>query len=83
MDIRNFIKQWEGGYACVEGDSGKETNSGITIATFRMYFGEDKTVEDLKNLTREQWEYIFKKGFWEKLKCDYIKDEKIRNFLVD
>lgn len=83
MDIKRFILDWEGGYANIDGDAGGDTCSGVTLATYKHYLGENKTVYDLKNITRTEWEYIFHQGFWYKLKCDKILDEKVRNFLVD
>ena len=83
MDIKDFILMWEGGYANIEGDAGGPTCSGVTLATYRQYFGEDKTEEDLRNITRKEWDYIFTKAFWDRLKCPNIKDENIRDFLVD
>ena len=83
MDIKRFILDWEGGYANIDGDAGGPTCSGVTLATYKQYLGENKTVYDLKNITKTDWEYIFHQGFWYKLKCDRIQDERVRNFLVD
>lgn len=83
MDIKEFILSWEGGYANIEGDSGGDTCSGVTLATYKQFLGENKTIYDLKNITRSEWVYVFHQGFWNKLKCDQIKDENIKNFLVD
>ncbi len=50
MDIKKFILSWEGGFANDPDDLGGATNSGVTLSTYRMYYGQDKTVEDLKNM---------------------------------
>lgn len=73
----DFFKKWEGGYVWDKDDAGGPTNIGITLTTFRKYYGQDKTIEDLKNMSDEQWEYIFRKGFWDKAKCDQIEDDDI------
>jgi lysozyme family protein len=78
-----FILRHEGGYAEVPGDLGGATNSGITIGTFRQFFGADKTKEDLKKMTDAQWKYIFEKGFLNKCKADQIKNESVAFMLVD
>lgn len=78
-----LFKKWEGGFANDPDDAGGATNSGITLTTFRHYFGQDKTVEDLKNMTDKQWEYIFRKGFWNKAKCDQIEDDRIAMLVAD
>ena len=81
--LKPFILSWEQGYACLKGDRGGHTNKGVTLATFRVYFGKNKTVEDLKNITDEQWDTIFLHGFWNKWQADQIGDQSIANLLVD
>lgn len=56
---------------------------GVTLATFRQFYGANKSVEDLKRITDEQWHTIFKKGFWDKCKADEIKSQSVANLLVD
>lgn len=81
--LRPFILSWEGGYANVSGDSGGPTMKGVTIGTFRKVFGQNKTVEDLKNITDDQWLTIFKQYYWDKWKADEINSQSIANLLVD
>ena len=78
-----FILSWEGGFVNDPRDSGGATNKGVTLSTFQTVFGKDKTVKDLKNITDEQWEIIFKKYYWNRYKADQIKDEWIKYILVD
>lgn len=78
-----FILKWEGGYCYDPDDLGGATNKGVTLATFRSVYGKNKTVKDLKNMTTEQWEHIFKKYFWDRWKADEIKDQCVANILVD
>lgn len=56
---------------------------GVTLATFRSYYGASKTVNDLKNITDEQWMHIFRKGYWDKWKADEIRSQSIANLCVD
>ena len=81
--LARFIRSWEGGFVNDPRDRGGATNKGITIGTFRAVFGKDKSVTDLKNMTLQQWEYIFKKYFWNKWKADDIKDEWVAYLVVD
>lgn len=82
-DLVPFILKWEGGYAEVKGDRGGATNKGVTLATFRSVYGNDKTKADLKAMTDEQWQHIFKTLFWDKCRADDIADQNIANLLVD
>ena len=78
-----FVKSWEGKFVNDPYDRGGATMAGITLATFRKVFGENKTVEDLKNMTDEQWHHVFKKYYWDKCKADEIADQSIANMIVD
>ena len=81
--LKPFILRWEGGYINDQADLGKQTNKGVTLSTYRSVFGKNKTVSDLKKITDEQWEFIFKKFYWDKWKADNIKDQNVANILVD
>jgi lysozyme family protein len=81
--LKPFIRSWEGGFCNVPGDKGGATNKGVTIATFRSVFGKDKTVEDLKMMTEEQWTLIMREYYWDKWKADEINSQSIANLLVD
>lgn len=77
------ILRWEGGFANDPYDRGGATMKGITLTTFRQYYGSGKTVSDLKNITDAQWGHIFKVGYWDKLKCDSFVNQSVANLLVD
>ena len=81
--LKPFILRWEGGYINDQADLGKQTNKGVTLSTYRSVFGKNKTVIDLKKITDEQWEFIFKKYYWDKWEADNIKDQNVANILVD
>lgn len=81
--LQPFILSWEGGYANLPHDKGGPTNKGVTLDTFRSFFGKDKTVDDLKAITDDQWLHIFRKGFWNRWKADEIKSQSIANLVVD
>lgn len=81
--LEPFILRWEGGFVNDKDDLGGATNMGVTLATYRSVFGSEKTVNDLKRMTRVQWGVIFKKYYWDKWKADDIKDQNVANILVD
>ena len=81
--LKPFILRWEGGFVDDPLDRGGATNKGITIGTFRNFYGKDATVEQLKNITDEQWLHIFKSGYWDKWKADNIENQSIANIVVD
>ena len=78
-----IIKKWEGGYLDNPNDRGGATNSGVTLAVYQSVYGKNKTKNDLKKMTSDQWDYIFTKLYWNKWKADEIKNQSIANILVD
>lgn len=78
-----FILRWEGGFVNDPDDAGGATNKGVTIATFRQFYGADATVEQLKHITDEQWFNIFKSGYWDRWRADEIACQSIANIVVD
>lgn len=81
--LKPFILRWEGRYVNDPDDSGGATNKGITIATFRHYYGANATIKQLQALTDEQWMHIFLCGFWNPFKADNIANQSIANICVD
>lgn len=81
--LKAFILRWEGGYVNDPVDKGGATNKGITLATFRQFYGATATVDQLKALTDEQWLHIFRCGFWDKFKADDIANQSVANLCVD
>ena len=78
-----FVLKHEGGVVNDPDDAGGFTNKGVTLKTFRSVFGDDKTKEDLINITDEQWGKIFKEYYWDKLKADDIESQSVANMSVD
>lgn len=82
-----LILKWEGGFVNDPDDLGGATNMGVTLATYRQYRKSRKlpapTVDDLKNLSREEWTDILKTYYWDRWQADRIRDQSIANILVD
>ena len=72
MAENNWIKcleailHHEGGYVNHPKDPGGETNLGVTKRVYEDFGG----TKDMKSLTREDVEPIYKKNYWDKMKCD-------------
>lgn len=78
-----FIRKWEGGFAKHPADPGGATKWGVTLNTYRSYYGAYKTESDLKNMTEDQWNNIFIRGFWDKALATQIVSQSVANMLVD
>ena len=81
--LKTIILRWEGNWANDPADSGGCTMRGVTIGTFRKYYGKTKTCSDLRKLTDAQWDHIFVHGYWDKWKASTINNQSIANLLVD
>nr|VFK58255.1 MAG: Lysozyme family protein [Candidatus Kentron sp. UNK]VFK68336.1 MAG: Lysozyme family protein [Candidatus Kentron sp. UNK] len=64
----------EGGYVDHPKDPGGATNRGVTLATFRRFYGASMTKEALKSITDEQVARIYREGYWDKCRCDELPD---------
>lgn len=62
----------EGGWADHPKDPGGATMKGVTLATFRRFYGAGATKAQLKAITREQLERIYRAGYWEPVKGDTL-----------
>lgn len=81
------ILKWEGGFVNHPNDRGGATNKGITIGSYTYYRKlkglPQPTVNDLKNISDEEWMDILKTLYWDKWKADQINNQSIANLLVD
>lgn len=67
-----FVLVHEGGFANHPADPGGATMKGVTLNTFRQYYGAGKTVDDLRHITQEQLAHIYRTGYWNKCLCDQL-----------
>lgn len=82
-----FEKARKKGYGNDPVDTGGPTMVGIILATYKTYC-KDKgkpvpTIQDLKNMSYEEWFDIFKTRFWDKMKADKINNQSIANLCVN
>ncbi|EPN9527367.1 type VI secretion system tip protein TssI/VgrG [Cronobacter malonaticus] len=79
--ISPIIFKNEGGYVNDPNDSGGATNKGIAWNTWQKYAKEDlgvePTLDNLKNITTEQAETIYRKRYWDPSGFNNIKDPKL------
>ena len=81
--LKPFVLAFEGGYVNDPDDRGHQTNKGVTIATYRHVFGKGKTVAELKNISDEEWDTVFRSLYWDKMQGDGMTDQSIANLMVD
>jgi len=62
------ILHHEGGYVNHPKDPGGETNLGVTKRVYEEFGG----TKNMKDLTREDVEPIYKKNYWDRLQCDKL-----------
>ena len=72
----------KGGWVKDPKDRGGATMVGVTIGTFKTYFGKSMTEEDLRNITYPQWRLIMKR-YWDRCKADEIENQSIAEIFVD
>ena len=65
-----IILHHEGGYVNHPKDPGGETNMGVTKRVYEDFGG----TKDMKELTREDVEPIYKKNYWDRVKGDDLPD---------
>lgn len=78
-----LLRSLEKGISNSPHDRGGFTVDGITLTTFRRFYGEVKTEEDLRNITPPQWRHIMKTGYWDVCKADKIEDQALAEIIVD
>ena len=62
----------EGGFVNDPDDSGGATNKGITIGTLSSHLRREASIDDVKNISDEQVESIYKKSYWSKVLADKL-----------
>jgi lysozyme family protein len=70
VDALNHVLKHEGGFSDHPRDPGGATMKGVTLAVFQRFYGADKDKSDLKNISTEQLQHIYRTGYWDKCHCD-------------
>lgn len=79
------VLRWEGGWYDGKKYAGdpNPTNYGITLSTFRTYYGATRTAADLRAVTREQVRAIYRDLFWSRIQGDRIASQSVAELLFD
>ena len=73
-DCLSEILHHEGGYVNHPKDPGGITNRGVTKAVYDKWIGRESSVQEMKDLTEDDVAPIYKKNYWDRLKCDDLPD---------
>lgn len=81
------ILRWEGGYINDPDDLGGATNKGVCFRTYKLYRTRKRlpapTIEDLKNISDEEFVAILKEMYWDACRADRIESQSVANAIVD
>jgi len=86
-----ILKQVEGGFQALPGDNGNYnslgqlvgTNHGISARFYESIIKRPPTVADIKNLSLQYAQYLYKLHFWDKVHGDLIENQTIANIVCD
>ena len=65
-----FVACWEGIFSDDARDPGGATKYGITQATLSNFRGYSASKQEVRDLTREEAEKIYRKNYWDACRCD-------------
>ena len=85
------IERAEGGYQNLKNDKGNYnslgervgTNHGVSAKFYERVMGFPPSVEDMKNITKQDSHILFKNEFWDRMLADEISDQGIAEIIVD
>ena len=85
-DFRSYaplLHRLEKGFSDDKDDKGGATMDGVTLTTYRRFYGDSLTVKDLKRMTKTQWNHIMKTGYWDACKADQINNQSVAEIIAD
>ena len=68
----NLVLHHEGGYVNHPEDPGGMTNMGVTKRVYEEWVGHTVSEHTMQNLTEEDVGPIYRKNYWDRLKCDEL-----------
>lgn len=72
LKVMPWVFEEEGGYVDHPKDPGGATNLGITHKTLSAWRGRPVTKQDVKNLTRQEAQNIYKSEYWNQVRGDRL-----------
>ena len=73
-EIIEEVLEAEGGFVNDPDDKGGATNFGVTQQSYSNFLGSPASVDDVRNMTREEAKECYKKEFWIPAKVDRLPD---------
>jgi lysozyme family protein len=73
----------EGGYVHHPSDPGGRTNLGVTQATWENWVGRESDEAEMRGLTPEKVEPLYKKKYWDAVRGDEIENGGVAYLLFD
>lgn len=73
-EIIEEVLEAEGGFVNDPDDKGGATNFGVTQQSYSNFLGSSASVDDVRNMTREEAKECYKKDFWIPAKVDRMPD---------
>lgn len=70
----DMVLEHEGLFANHPSDPGGATMRGVTKRVYEDWLGRSVTVDDMRGLSVEDVSPIYKKWYWDRLKCDVLRD---------
>lgn len=80
--IERVLKH-EGAYNNIKEDKGGATNYGISLKFYQGNIKKEATIEDIKNLKKEDAILIYENFFWNKNKLDMVENQAVANKIFD
>ena len=81
-EIIEEVLEAEGGFVNDPDDLGGATNFGVTQKSYSAFLDREVSVDDVKNMTREEAKECYKKDFWYPAKVDRLP-ENLRHIYFD
>lgn len=73
----------EGTFVNDPADAGGATNFGISARTLAAYLHQPVSVDQMKLLSQAQAADIYKKGYWDSMNLDFVKDQTLATIIFD
>lgn len=68
------VLRHEGGWSDHPRDPGGATMKGVTLAVYRRFYGEERTKDDLRSISEQELEAIYRMDYWDKCWCDELPE---------
>ena len=73
----------EGGYTNDANDAGGPTNWGITIHDLSRFLGRPASIQEVKAMTQDTAETIYKKWYWDVISLDLVNSQGVAMAMFD